>query len=92
MKKVDEFITPRTPQGFEMLFTNFSAGILGAILAILGCLAIGPLCEVLTSALETGVSFLVHHGLLWLTSIIVERPRCSSSTTPSTMESSLPWA
>lgn len=72
MKKVDEFITPRTPQGFEMLFTNFSAGILGAILAILGCLAIGPLCEVLTSALETGVSFLVHHGLLWLTSIIVE--------------------
>ena len=72
MKKVDEFITPRTPQGFEMLFTNFSAGILGAILAILGCLAIGPLCEVLTSALETGVAFLVHHGMLWLTSLIVE--------------------
>lgn len=72
MKKVDEFITPRTPQGFEMLFTNFSAGILGAILAILGCLAIGPLCEVLTSALETGVAFLVYHGMLWLTSLIVE--------------------
>ena len=72
MKKVDEFIEPRTPQGFEMLFTNFSAGILGAILAILGCLAIGPLCLVLTSALEAGVSFLVSHGLLWLTSIIVE--------------------
>ena len=72
MKKIDEFISPRTPQGFEMLFTNFSAGILGAILAILGCLAIGPLCQMLTSALETGVSFLVNHGMLWLTSIIVE--------------------
>ena len=72
MKKIDEWLTPRTPQGFEMLFTNFSAGILGALLAVLGCLAIGPVCVILTSALETGVSFLVSHGLLWLTSVIVE--------------------
>lgn len=72
IKKVDEWLTPRTPQGFEMLFTNFSAGILGAILAVLGCLAIGPVCVVLTSGLEAGVSWLVDHGLLWLTSVIVE--------------------
>lgn len=44
MKKVDAYIQPRTPQGFEMLFTNFSAGILGAVLAVLGCLAIEPVC------------------------------------------------
>ena len=24
MKKVDQFLQPRTPQGFEMLFNNFS--------------------------------------------------------------------
>ena len=72
MKKVDELIKPHTPQGFEMLFSNFSAGILGAVLAILGCLAIGPVCLMLNTALETGVSFLVNHGLLWLTSVIVE--------------------
>lgn len=72
MKQVDAFVQPRTPQGFEMLFTNFSAGILGALLAVLGCLAIGPVCLMLNSVLETGVSFLVNHGLLWLTSVIVE--------------------
>lgn len=72
MKKVDAYIQPRTPQGFEMLFTNFSAGILGAVLAVLGCLAIEPVCLALNSALEAGVSFLVNHGLLWLTSVIVE--------------------
>ncbi len=27
MKKTDQLIQPRTPQGFEMLFNNFSAGI-----------------------------------------------------------------
>ncbi len=72
MKQVDAFVQPRTPQGFEMLFTNFSAGILGALLAVLGCLAIGPVCLMLNTVLETGVSFLVNHGLLWLTSVIVE--------------------
>ncbi len=72
MKKVDELIKPHTPQGFEMLFSNFSAGILGAILAALGCLAIGPLCLALNTMLETGVSFLIRHGMLWLTSVIVE--------------------
>ena len=72
MKQVDAFVQPRTPQGFEMLFTNFSAGILGALLAVLGCLAIGPVCLMLNTVLETGVSFLVNHGLLWLTSVNVE--------------------
>lgn len=72
MKKVDEFLDPRTPNGFEMLVSNFSAGILGAILAILGCLAIGPVCVVLNTFLETCVGFLVNHGMLWLTSLLVE--------------------
>ena len=31
MKKVDH-LQPRTPQGFEMLFNNFSAGILAFIM------------------------------------------------------------
>lgn len=36
MKKTDQLIQPRTPQGFEMLFNNFSAGILGFIMTIAG--------------------------------------------------------
>ena len=72
MKKIDQVIEPRMPQGFEMLIRNFSAGILGALLAIAGCLVIGPVCEWLNSVLEAGVNFLVNNGMLWLTSILVE--------------------
>src|SRR5436305_15196360 len=46
IKKFDEAFAERVPMGFEMLMNNFSAGILGALLAVIGVLAIGP---VLTS-------------------------------------------
>lgn len=42
MKKTDEIIQPRTPQGFEMLFNNFSAGILGFIMTILSFELLAP--------------------------------------------------
>src|SRR6267142_849558 len=42
IKKFDEAVAERIPSGFEMLVNNFSAGILGAILAVIGVLAIGP--------------------------------------------------
>ncbi len=45
MKKVDEFLEDKVPTGFEMLINNFSAGILGAILAISAYLGIGPIVE-----------------------------------------------
>lgn len=34
LMKTDQLIQPRTPQGFKMLFNNFSAGILGFIMTI----------------------------------------------------------
>lgn len=72
MKKTDQFLDGKIPNGFEMLVNNFSAGILGAILACLGCAFIQPLCTGLTSVLLVGVNWLVEHGLLPLTSLIVE--------------------
>lgn len=72
MKKTDELLDGHIPNGFEMLVNNFSAGILAAILACVGCLVIEPACVALTGALKTGVEFLVSHGLLPLTSILVE--------------------
>lgn len=72
IKKLDELLKDHTPQGFEMLVNNFSAGILGFFLAILGCFAINPACLFLNDVLTTGVSFFVEHGLLPLVSIIVE--------------------
>lgn len=72
IKKLDELLKDKTPQGFEMLVNNFSAGILGSFLAIIGCFAINPACLALNDILTTGVKFFVEHGLLPLVSIIVE--------------------
>lgn len=36
IKKLDVILKDKTPQGFEMLVNNFSAGILGFILAVVG--------------------------------------------------------
>src|SRR6202158_1634400 len=41
IKKVDDVLVERTPIGFEMLVNNFSAGILGVILVLLGFVVIG---------------------------------------------------
>jgi len=72
IKKLDELLKDKIPQGFEMLVNNFSAGILGAILAIIGCFAINPACIVLNNVLSAGVNFFVDKGLLPLVSFIVE--------------------
>lgn len=72
IKKVDAWLDGKIPNGFEMLVNNFSAGILGFLLAILGCMVIEPVCVVATNAMASGVTWLVNHGLLWLTSVLVE--------------------
>ncbi|MCG7339960.1 PTS mannitol transporter subunit IICB [Staphylococcus sp. ACRSN] len=72
MKKTDEFIQPRTPQGFEMLFNNFSAGILGFIMTIVGFKILAPIMEFIMHVLSLAVETLVHAHLLPLVSIIVE--------------------
>lgn len=72
MKKTDEFIQPRTPQGFEMLFNNFSAGILGFIMTIIGFKVLAPIIQFIMHILSLAVESLVHAHLLPLVSIIVE--------------------
>ena len=54
-----------------MLVNNFSAGIIGMILAILAFLGIGPAVEVLSKLLAAGVNFMVAHDMP-LASIFVE--------------------
>lgn len=72
IKKFDEKMEGRIPAGFEMVVNNFSVGIIGGLLAILSIFAIGPACVFLTDILGKGVGFLVNHGLLPLTAILVE--------------------
>lgn len=72
IKKFDQWIEGKVKAGFEMLVNNFSAGILGGVLAILSFLGVGPAVTVFTGWLVTGVDGLVAAGLLPLTSIIIE--------------------
>ncbi|HJE57421.1 MAG TPA: PTS mannitol transporter subunit IICB [Nocardiopsis listeri] len=72
MKLFDRVAQPRTPSGFEMLVNNFSAGILGGLMAGLGLYAIGPVVTVVARWLGSGVQFLIDMSLLPLVSLIVE--------------------
>ncbi|QCR34608.1 PTS mannitol transporter subunit IICBA [Nissabacter sp. SGAir0207] len=72
IKRFDRWADGKIKSGFEMLVNNFSAGIIGMLLAILAFLAIGPLVEALSKLLAAGVHIMVTHSLLPLTSIFVE--------------------
>ncbi len=72
LKKLDHAIKQYIPTGFEMLITNFSAGILGTLLAIFAYEAIGPLILFLNTIIETGVTYVLDRGILFLVSIFIE--------------------
>ncbi|MFI7680726.1 PTS mannitol transporter subunit IICB [Actinophytocola sp. NPDC049390] len=72
MKWFDRLIEGKVRSGFEMLVNNFSAGILGGAMALLGLIGIGPVVEALTNGASNVVDFLVDNSLLPLVSIIVE--------------------
>lgn len=72
IKKFDEAVAGNVPPGFEMLVNNFSAGILGGALALIGYTAIGPVVLTLNGVLKTGVEAIVNAGLLPLASLFVE--------------------
>ena len=72
IKQFDKAVDGKIKSGFEMLVNNFSAGIIGMLLALLSFFAIGPSVVVASNVLASGVDFMVQHNLLPLTSIIVE--------------------
>lgn len=72
IKKFDQAMDGRIPAGFEMLINNFSVGIFGMILAIIGFYAIGPLMSAILVILRGGVEILINNGLLPLAAIFIE--------------------
>lgn len=72
IKTFDRLMEGRTPAGFEMLIDNFSVGILGMLLAMLGFVAIGPLMNAILMVLMAGVQILLTHGLMPLLAIFIE--------------------
>lgn len=72
IKKFDKAVDGHIPAGFEMIVNNFSVGILGLIMAIIGYYLIGPFMGVILGALSAGVNVLVTHGILPLVTVFVE--------------------
>jgi len=72
IKQFDRAVDGKIAPGFEMLVNNFSIGILGMLLAILGYFVIGPFMGGVLAVLNAGVAFLVSKGILPLVSIFVE--------------------
>ncbi|QDE35370.1 PTS mannitol transporter subunit IICB [Microbacterium foliorum] len=71
-KQMDKLWDGKIRPGFEMLVNNFSAGILGMLLAIFGFFAFGPVMLGISAVLGGAVDWLVALNLLPLVSIIVE--------------------
>ena len=72
IKQFDKLTEERIKAGFEMLVENFSAGIVGGALAVLGLWVIGPVVDHLTTIAGTGVANLVHHNLLPFAAFLIE--------------------
>lgn len=72
IKKFDEIAQDSIPGGFEMLVNNFSAGIIGGILACLAYSFVGPVVASVTDVLRSAVAAIVEAGMLPLASIIIE--------------------
>ncbi|MFG2074158.1 mannitol-specific PTS transporter subunit IIC [Nonomuraea maritima] len=72
LKYVDKFTEERTKAGFEMLVDNFSAGIVGGAMAVVGMLGIGPIVETVTTVAGNAVEWLVHNNLLPVASVLIE--------------------
>jgi PTS system mannitol-specific IIC component len=71
-KQMDKLWDGKIRPGFEMLVNNFSAGILGMLLAIAGFFAFGPVMLGISAVLGSAVDWLVSLQLLPVVSIIVE--------------------
>ncbi len=72
IKKFDRLLEGKIKAGFEMLVNNFSLGIIGACLALIGLKGISPIMTALNSFMETCVGFFVDNHLLPLASIFIE--------------------
>src|SRR3989449_2225513 len=72
IKQWDQRVEARIPVGFEMLVNNFSLGIFGAIAAVIGVLAIGPVLTAISDSLGSVVTGIITAGLLPLADIPIE--------------------
>lgn len=72
VKKFDSLVEGKVHEGFEMLVSTFSAGIIGGLISALGFLAIGPAVSGMTVALGNAAMWITQAKLLPLIALLVE--------------------
>ncbi len=72
IRRFDRMVEGRVKAGFEMLVSNFSIGILGMLLAVLGYYVVGSVVSGLTMLISSGAELVIRHGLLPFVSLFVE--------------------
>ncbi|CCI85876.1 PTS system, mannitol-specific IIBC component [Lactobacillus pasteurii DSM 23907 = CRBIP 24.76] len=72
LKKLDDKFQSKIKTGFEMIYNNFSLGILGMILAIFAYFVINPVMVTGSNWASAGVDAIIKVHLLPLANIIIE--------------------
>lgn len=72
LRKLDSKIKNYIPLGFEMIVNNFSLGILGLFLVLLGLFTVGPVISMASAFLSGGVDFMIKNDLIPLVSLFIE--------------------
>ena len=72
IKIIDEKLEEKIPVGFEMLINNFTSGILGVLLVLLGNVIVGPFVETLSNGFGSIVDAMINAKLLPLAALIIE--------------------
>lgn len=72
LKQFDRRIQGKVKPGLEMLVDNFSLGLIGVVICILGYAAVAPVMTAIQNVLGTGVNFMTDHGLLPFTAFFVQ--------------------
>ncbi|KRL06797.1 PTS mannitol transporter subunit IICBA [Liquorilactobacillus hordei] len=72
IKKFDQLFQDKIKSGFEMIYNNFSSGILGMILAIFGVFVVNPLVTAGSNFMSKGVDWIISIHMLPLANIFIE--------------------
>lgn len=72
LKKFDKAVEGKVKPGLEMLVDNFSLGIIGFIICIIGYVGVAPIMTSIQDVLTAGVQFLTDHNMLPLTELFVQ--------------------
>lgn len=72
LKKVDKRFDGKVKPGLEMMVNNFSLGLVGAVLMVIGFFAFVPVIEGLITVFSIAINALIARGLLPLMALFVQ--------------------